>query len=395
MAVKKTQPPENLRKRKRIVPTRAAGTPAFENPADELFAAAFAHRKQPAKVNDQDSFTLPYPSTVESAVDYPTLPEPGVDGTKTLAAVSPSRNFTKFSNSILKQAIPDGLFRGQSKHTYDVLYLHSRGAINPVRQIQLTKIELVKLTGLEIKTIQRHLSFLRTSGLIIVDSKVGDHKGAIYEVNIPEEITLPYPTLLQSSVPEPSVGKVSVVSTPDPSIVSTTVGYGKTVENNELNNRPNTSLKTSTENDDDALANFAAVLNEASRKLTKKGLRADEKGKWEELAELLVLELQLAAARTNSISSIPAFLTEHLRRRLTKPFSKTPSASSNARKNTAVSREVETEEYKADPLTEQGRETVLKTFREYIDKGQREFVMGFENTYTPEDWAYLIEKLGG
>ena len=44
MAARKTETSENIPKRRRIVPTRAAGTPAFENPADELFAAAFANR---------------------------------------------------------------------------------------------------------------------------------------------------------------------------------------------------------------------------------------------------------------------------------------------------------------------------------------------------------------
>jgi hypothetical protein len=46
-----------------------------------------------------------------------------------------------------------------------------------------------------------------------------------------------------------------------------------------------------------------------------------------------------------------------------------------------------------DPLTKQGRETVLKTMREYIEKGQREFVMSLQSTFTTEDWEYLIENL--
>lgn len=216
MAAKKIEIPANSRKRKRIIPTRAAGTPAFENPADELFAAAFANRLKNNSTQENNA-TLPYPSIVESTLDNPTLIKTSAGTQKVLASVSPNKNFTKVSNSILKQALPEGLFRGQSKHTYDVLYLHTRGAINPIRQIQLTKLELVRLTGLEIKTIQRHLSFLKTSGLILVDPKIGDHKGAIYEVNIPEEMTLPYPTLTHPSIVESSVGETSAVSTPDPS----------------------------------------------------------------------------------------------------------------------------------------------------------------------------------
>jgi ATP phosphoribosyltransferase regulatory subunit HisZ len=40
--------------------------------------------------------------------------------------------------------------------------------------------------------------------------------------------------------------------------------------------------------------------------------------RWGELAELLITELKIAAGRTGSVSSVPAFLTEHLRRRLWK-----------------------------------------------------------------------------
>jgi hypothetical protein len=36
---------------------------------------------------------------------------------------------------------------------------------------------------------------------------------------------------------------------------------------------------------------------------------------------------------------------------------------------------------------------VLKTMRDYVRKGQREFVMSLQDTYTAEDWAWLLEKL--
>jgi hypothetical protein len=59
-------------------------------------------------------------------------------------------------------------------------------------------------------------------------------------------------------------------------------------------------------------------MQEAAREVTGKPLNASEKAKLEELAELLVTELKIAAARTSNVSSVPAFLTEHLRRRLWK-----------------------------------------------------------------------------
>jgi hypothetical protein len=53
------------------------------------------------------------------------------------------------------------------------------------------------------------------------------------------------------------------------------------------------------------------------RDVTGKEPSAAEAERWDQLAELLVTELKIAAGRTN-VSSVPAFLTEHLRRRLWK-----------------------------------------------------------------------------
>jgi hypothetical protein len=51
--------------------------------------------------------------------------------------------------------------------------------------------------------------------------------------------------------------------------------------------------------------------------MTGKKPPASERLGWEELGELLCAELKIAAART-TVSSVPAFITEHLRRRLWK-----------------------------------------------------------------------------
>ncbi len=58
------------------------------------------------------------------------------------------------------------------------------------------------------------------------------------------------------------------------------------------------------------------VINDISKKLIGKELKSDDNEKLKELADLLVMELEIAAARTKTISNVPAFLTEHLRRRL-------------------------------------------------------------------------------
>lgn len=69
--------------------------------------------------------------------------------------------------------------------------------------------------------------------------------------------------------------------------------------------------------DDEAFAEFAKVLREVAREVTGKETSAAESARWRELAEVLAAELRIASARTN-VSSVPAFLAEHLRRRLWK-----------------------------------------------------------------------------
>ena len=60
-----------------------------------------------------------------------------------------------------------------------------------------------------------------------------------------------------------------------------------------------------------------ALLRDASREVTGRESTTSEIGRWKEVAELLVTELKVAASRT-TVTSAPAFLAEHLRRRLRK-----------------------------------------------------------------------------
>jgi hypothetical protein len=70
--------------------------------------------------------------------------------------------------------------------------------------------------------------------------------------------------------------------------------------------------------DDEAYAILLSNLRSAVKDVTGRESTAADAERWGELAELLVTELKIAAGRTGSISSVPAFLTEHLRRRLWK-----------------------------------------------------------------------------
>jgi hypothetical protein len=80
----------------------------------------------------------------------------------------------------------------------------------------------------------------------------------------------------------------------------------------------NTSLKDKSIDDDAALAGLIRTLKNAAREITGKEPSTSEGERWKELGEVLVTELKIAAARTSSVSSVPSFLAEHLRRRLFK-----------------------------------------------------------------------------
>jgi hypothetical protein len=106
------------------------------------------------------------------------------------------------------------------------------------------------------------------------------------------------------------------------------------------------------------------------------------------------MELEIAAARTKSISNVPAFLTEHLRRRLLGYSAKSAEEKSKNSKSTKVGKsEKLLEEYQAEPLSKEGREAVLKTMQEYFGKGHQEFVMSQQETFTKDDWNWLMQQL--
>jgi hypothetical protein len=78
----------------------------------------------------------------------------------------------------------------------------------------------------------------------------------------------------------------------------------------------NTSIKDQNI-DDEAFAELTAAFRQITTELTGKSPTAAESAKWRELAEVLIAELRISAGRT-TISNVPAFMAEHLRRRLWK-----------------------------------------------------------------------------
>jgi hypothetical protein len=109
----------------------------------------------------------------------------------------------------------------------------------------------------------------------------------------------------------------------------------------------------------------------------------------------LTTELETAAARTNNVSNVPAFLTEHLRRRLSsKPDNQTAAKTSKApgiSKSLQVGKrvigdDIEQQQFVPETLSGEGKQAVLETMRGYIGRGEREFMMSMQEVYMAEDW---------
>jgi hypothetical protein len=209
--------------------------------------------------------------------------------------------------------LPAGLFKGESKKTYDALYQRTRGAITPQRMIRATLSDVMAWAGVSHNTMKAHLKHLSRVGLVKVHYVRGDNTGADYEIFTPEEVssthhpppTTHLPPTNQNLVPPTTQNLVGG-------------GWGQAVDFTATYGNPKTSFKTNTERDDDeAFAKLVARLREAAREITGKEPSAEEAERWDQLAELLMTELKIAAGRTN-VSSVPSFLTEHLRRRLWK-----------------------------------------------------------------------------
>jgi hypothetical protein len=304
-------------------------------------------------------------------------------------SISPTNDYAKVANSITREAVPERLFKGMSKNTYDALYLKTRGAINPARRIRATKSDLIRWAGVSDITIDKHIKHLKSVGLLKVEFIIGSHEGNWYEVFIPEEIN---PPNLPNQRTQPNIPKK--VGYVVPKKVGG-VGWVNPVENKDTYGFPKTSLKTNTNIDDEPFGAMLKILTEVCEKTSGKKSQKSDGAKWKELGELLAMELEIAAARTNSISNAPAFLTEHLRRRLlgkTVSVEEKVKAGKFTKAKKSNSKEI-VEEYQAEALSKRGREAVLKTMREYIEKGHQEFVISQQESYTKDDWEWLMKQL--
>ena len=221
--------------------------------------------------------------------------------------IAPARDYMKVANSINRTAMRQGLFKGKSKQIYDYLYSRTRGAIVPVRSVQASRKEI--MSGAAIgsdKTIRENLRHLSSVGLVEWSEQVGAHGGNTYTVYLPEETTATQSTQATQSTAGQNLPRV-------PRVESTQRTHGLSVDSVVTSTDPKTSFKTDEKNDDDEAA--PARLRALERELT--GKNSGSAAQWDELFDVLGAEMRIAAGRT-TISSVPAFMAEHLRRRLWK-----------------------------------------------------------------------------
>jgi hypothetical protein len=113
-------------------------------------------------------------------------------------------------------------------------------------------------------------------------------------------------------------GSTPVETTPVTPVLSTGVNKYRNPSDGVLHpGAASSSNQNRHARDDEAFAEFVSLLRENAAEITGRQPSAAEAAKWRELAEVLITELRIAAGRT-TVSSVPAFLAEHLRRRLWK-----------------------------------------------------------------------------
>jgi hypothetical protein len=235
-------------------------------------------------------------------------------------------------NSIRREAVPSGLFKGKSKQLYDQLYALTRGAVVPKRKVRISRPKLMKLAHIGARvTFETNVNHLRAVGLVEVTVVTGEHEGNEYEVYIPEELEGEISMPSQSS--QTSQTRHAQKLDRLVRLETSQTRHTSSVENTDSYLEPKTSFKTNTEKfDDEAFALLVAQFKEAVRAITGREPSPAEAERWGELAELLITELKIAAGRTGSVSSVPAFLTEHLRRRLWKKDARQVEAEASERR---------------------------------------------------------------
>jgi hypothetical protein len=200
--------------------------------------------------------------------------------------VIPESRFYRKANEA-SDALDRRLTAAESK-VFDQLLRLTVGHNKDERQVRISVLQQRTGYGSD-KTIRTALAGLQAKGIIARVGRPNNPGGDVYRI------------LSYSGTPVPEYRSTPVPEYSGKFYRSTPVNF-----TGELN----TDLKEQTT--DDELRRALAPLLEAARQLT-----GSEPSDWREVAEVLAAELKMAAGRT-TVSSAPAFLAEHLRRRLWK-----------------------------------------------------------------------------
>jgi hypothetical protein len=224
-------------------------------------------------------------------------------------SIAPQKDFTRVANSIVREAVPTGLFKGKSKQLYDCLYALTRGAVVPSRSIRMSRPKLMAAAGIGARvTFDTNIAHLCSVGLLEVRTITGEHNGNEYRVYLPEERTIPSLTS-QTRYAHKLVRLVR--------LETSQTRHTLNPEESIVYEVPKTFFKTDDDDTHTLVLEFVLPILEMAREILGGPLPTSEQERlrWKECASVLTDELRTAASRAVTISSVPAFLTAHLRRR--------------------------------------------------------------------------------
>src|SRR5215203_1686318 len=107
------------------------------------------------------------PASESSTPVTPVTDVPSVTPVKEVAA--PPRDFARVANSVVRDAVPAGVFTGKGKQLYDYLYARTRGAIVPARSARVPTDQVMRGAGMTRHTFRAHIHRLISFGLVEVE----------------------------------------------------------------------------------------------------------------------------------------------------------------------------------------------------------------------------------
>lgn len=369
MVEKKLKPPRREPGQRRLQLPERPPRQLEENPIKATLAQA--------KVQEQEKLHTPTTPTTGTTPTTPTT-------TTIVVPIAPARDFTRVANSIVRKAVPDGYFTGKSKQLYDYLYSVTRGAIVPVRSIRMPMSRLMNHSGIgSDRTLRKNLARLVDVGLIVVTEIGGTQGGNEFTVFLPEELpnlTTPTTPTTPTTHPVQKVGGVQVVE-------SGRGGGGLNEANTDTSTIPKTSFKTTTI-DDEAFAGLIRILQQTTSELTGLHSTHADEPRWTEVAQVIAAELKDAASKT-TVSSVPAFLATHLKRRFAAPQrrEKRELASQPAS-------EAETSPETPQRLTNEDIHEQSRLISDLLDGGYtwEQAESQFSRSFHQEDWEQIKAK---